>query len=164
MLGNAEEAEDAAQEAFIRAYSNLRRYDPERRFRNWLLSIASNHCIDRLRKRRFVAVPIEEEPQGEQLASSMESPHRAAERHEAAEQVQTWLDQLTPDYRVPVVLLYWYDFSYEEIAGTLNLTVPAVKSRLHRARKQIADIILTEQQQTAAPLPYSVPLPAAVSG
>jgi RNA polymerase sigma-70 factor (ECF subfamily) len=71
--------------------------------------------------------------------------------------MQQWLEQLSPDYRTPVVLLYWYGYSYEEIAETMGISVSAVKSRLHRARKQIARLIA--QSQPAAPLATGVPAP-----
>ena len=145
MLGNQVEAEDAAQETFLRAYNNLHRYDPNRRFLNWILSIASNYSIDRLRRRRNIHVSLEDAPYAEQLQSKAETPYERAERKEDAETIQHWIDQLSPNYRTPLVLLYWYSYSYEEIAETLNLSVPAVKSRLHRARKQVAELMLAEK-------------------
>lgn len=60
MLGDAQEAEDAAQETFLKAYRNLNSYDPKRKFVNWILAIASNHCVDRLRKRRLTLIPLED--------------------------------------------------------------------------------------------------------
>jgi len=157
MLGNQVEAEDAAQETFLRAYNNLHRYDPNRRFLNWILSIASNYSIDRLRRRRNIYVSLEDAPYAEQLQSKTETPHQRAERSEDAEAIQHWINQLSPNYRTPLVLLYWYGYSYEEIAETLKLSVPAVKSRLHRARKQVAELMLAEQ---ATRPPLSSPLPA----
>lgn len=142
MLSNQEEAEDATQETFLRAYSNLHRYDTQRRFLNWILSIASNYCIDRLRRRRINWFSLEDEPIAERIPTTTEAPERAAERHAEAEEMQQWIDQLSPNYRTPIILLYWYELSYEEIAETLKLSVPAVKSRLHRARKQIAELML----------------------
>lgn len=156
-LGDASEAEDATQETFLRAYTNLGRYDPDRRFLTWILSIASNHCIDRLRRRRQVWVSLDEgegeggdeQPLSERLATDGggrdgETPHQRAERRETSEQIQRLLNRLAPDYRTPLVLLYWYDLSYEEIAATLDLSVPAVKSRLHRARHQMADLLAAD--------------------
>jgi RNA polymerase sigma-70 factor (ECF subfamily) len=65
MLGEAELAEDAAQETFLKAYQNLNRYDRERSFATWLLSIAAHHCIDKLRRRRFISVSIDEDEEGQ---------------------------------------------------------------------------------------------------
>src|SRR5215510_10106876 len=75
MLGERGEAEDAAQEAFLRAYLNLQRYDSARSFKTWLLSIASNYCIDRLRRRRLQWLSLEEPmPSGENMALSSDEP------------------------------------------------------------------------------------------
>jgi RNA polymerase sigma-70 factor (ECF subfamily) len=140
MLGNAREAEDAAQEAFLRAYQHLKRYDPTRSFKTWLLSITSNHCIDRLRKRRLTWLSIDEPlPAHPSLVSSEADPEGAAEEGEHQEAVQDLLDGLAPDYRAAVVLRYWYDMSYAEIARTLDTTESAIKSRLFRARQMLAE-------------------------
>ena len=161
-LGDPDEAEDATQEAFLRAYTNFSRYDPERRFLTWILSIASNHCIDRLLLRRQNWVSIDDEMVGEQLVAPSESPYRSAERREQAEAIQGLLNRLAPDYRIPLVLLYWYDLSYEEIAATMNLSVAAVKSRLHRGRKQMADLMQAESRSSYVLNPTHSP--AAVAG
>lgn len=142
MLGEAGEAEDAAQEAFLRAYQHLDRYDASRPFKTWLLSIASNYCIDRLRKRRLTWLSIEEPlPPHPSLTSGEEEPEDAAlssERHQA---IQGLLDQLAPEYRAAVVLRYWYDMPYTEIAEMLETTESAIKSRLFRARQMLAEQI-----------------------
>ena len=161
-LGDPDEAEDATQEAFLRAYTNFNRYDPERRFLTWILSIASNHCIDRLRRRRQNWVSIDDELAGEQLVAPSESPYRSAERREQAEAIQGLLNRMAPDYRIPLVLLYWYDLSYEEIAATMNLSLAAVKSRLHRGRKQMADLMQAESRSSYVHTPTHSP--AAVAG
>ncbi len=159
MLGDAEEAEDATQETFIRAYTHLGRYDPDRKFLNWVLTIASRHCIDRLRKRRVSWASLEDEPYVERvpMPESMD-PHQMAERNERADEIQHWLNQLPPDYRTPLVLLYWYGYSYEEIAQIMHLSVPAVKSRLHRARKRLAEMMSQSASPSSAlsyPHPHS---------
>jgi len=158
MLGDQQEAEDATQEAFIRAYTNIERYNPDRKFLNWMLTIASNHCIDRLRKRRVIWQSLEEDPYVEKVAMpDSADPQRSAERKETSEQVQHWIDQLTPDYRTPIVLLYWYGYSYTEIADIMDISTPAVKSRLHRARKQLSQMIA--QSQISLPVAVNAPTP-----
>lgn len=140
MLGNSTEAEDAAQEAFLRAYTHLRSYDPDRPFSSWLLSIASHYCIDRLRRRRITWLPLEDEIATPcQLASSSPNPEVVVSQHEQEQLIQGMLVTLAPIDRVALTLRYWYDCSYEEIAEMLNLTVSAVKSRLHRARRALAE-------------------------
>ena len=147
MLGDAGEAEEAAQETFLRAYTHLRSYDPQRPFRSWLLSIGSHYCIDRLRRRRITWLSFEDEiaaPDGSteftevRLTSNSPNPEATVARREQAEQIQQLLATLSPTDRAAITLRYWYDCSYEEIAETLDLTVSAVKSRLHRARRTLA--------------------------
>ncbi len=146
MLGERGEAEDAAQETFLRAYSHLDRYDAERPFRTWLLSIASNHCIDRLRKRRLTWLSIEEPlPPHPALNSDEIEPEDAVISNERSAAVQRMLDELSPEYRAAVVLRYWYDLSYTEIAEMLDTTESAVKSRLFRARQALAEKMTASQ-------------------
>lgn len=147
MLGNAQEAEDAAQEAFLRAYANLNRYDPKRSFKTWLLSIASNHCIDRLRKRRLTWLSIDDD-EGDvpppSLVSNEPTPEAAYMDNERSADIQSLMGQLPPDYRAVVVLRYWYDMSYSEIAESLDTTESAIKSRLFRARQALAKLMEPE--------------------
>ena len=143
MLGEAGEAEDAAQETFLRAYSQLHSYDPSRSFKTWLFSIASHHCIDRLRKRRLIWLSIEDEqlPPHPALQEQTPGPEEQSVRREQTEIVQALLAKLTPEDRNVIVMRYWYDYSYEEIAQTTGATVSAVKSRLHRARGLVAELM-----------------------
>ncbi|MFW5690876.1 MAG: RNA polymerase sigma factor [Chloroflexota bacterium] len=146
MLGERTEAEDAAQEAFLKAYNNLHRYDHDRSFKTWLLSIASNHCIDRLRKRRMQYVSIDEPiPATLSLASDDPQPEHASLTSEASAQMQALLSHLEPEYRLAVVLRYWYDYSYMEIAEAMETTESAIKSRLFRARRMLAELLDSQQ-------------------
>lgn len=140
MLGEPEAAEDAAQETFLKVYQNLPRYDIERSFATWLLSIAAHHCIDRLRRRRFSTFSIDEDEEAPLEIPDHHAPDPEAEtsRREQQRRLQRLLQELEPLDRAAVVLRYWQDASEVEIAQTLGLTVPAVKSRLHRARKALA--------------------------
>ncbi|MCX6031689.1 MAG: sigma-70 family RNA polymerase sigma factor [Chloroflexi bacterium] len=139
MLGNAVEAEDAAQETFVRMYTKLHTYQPERKLSSWVLSIASHYCIDRLRRRRLNWLSLDDEPVAAVLPSRQRGPEESALRREVRDEVQQVVDRLAPSYRAPLILRYWYDLSYEEIAETMGLSVQAVKSRLHRARLQVAE-------------------------
>jgi len=152
MLGERGEAEDAAQEAFLRAYANLDRYDQERSFKTWVLSIASNHCIDRLRRRRLTWLSLEEPlPPHPALTSDTPGPEEATLVHERNVLVQELLDKLSPEYRIAVVLRYWYDLSYAEIAEMLNTTESAVKSRLFRARQALAEQLESQPMSSLSP-------------
>jgi RNA polymerase sigma-70 factor (ECF subfamily) len=140
ILGERTEAEDAAQEAFLRAYSNLTHYDQMRPFKTWLLSIASNHCIDRLRKRRLMWLSIDEPtPATLALSTDEPEPEDALVSSERSHEIQNVLRELSPEYRAAVVLRYWYDYSYAEIAEMMETTESAIKSRLFRARQTLAE-------------------------
>jgi len=142
MLGESEAAEDAAQETFLKAFQHLARYDRERPFATWLLSIAAHHCIDRLRRKRFSSFSIDEDEEGqvELPDASAPDPETEAVRKQTRERLHGCLQSLDPTDRAAVILRYWQDCSEVEIAQTLSLTVPAVKSRLHRARLALADL------------------------
>jgi len=122
---------------------NIERYDTKRSFKTWVMSIASNHCIDRLRKRRMQYVSLDDEPTAAALALSSNDPlpEQVTMQKERSEVIQDLLLELDPDYRIAVILRYWYDYSYAEIAQTMDTTESAIKSRLFRARKSLADLI-----------------------
>jgi RNA polymerase sigma-70 factor (ECF subfamily) len=144
MLSNSGEAEEAAQEAFIRAFTRLESYNPAHKFSTWLLSITSNYCIDQLRKRRALLLSIDEPlPPHPALSADQEKrPESQLIMNEQQAMVQSLLEELAPDYRQAVVLRYWHELSYEEIAEMMDTTVSAIKSRLFRARKQLAEVAL----------------------
>lgn len=138
MLNNVTEAEDVTQEAFVRAYTQLCTYKPAHKFSTWLLSIASHLSIDQLRRRRFLALPLEDVPFLEWIVDAGTGPEQSALQGEQQDEIQSYLQKLPSKYRAVIVLRYWHDFSYEEIANTLNLTPALVKARLHRARELLA--------------------------
>ncbi len=143
MLGDAELAEDAAQETFLRAYQHLHRYDQKRPFATWLLSIAAHYCIDRLRRRKFSMVSIDaEEDQNSLELPDADAPNPESEmiHSEQREQLQGLLKNLDGTDRAAIIMRYWHDCSESEIADALHLTVSAVKSRLHRARRELAGL------------------------
>ncbi|GAB4505472.1 MAG: sigma-70 family RNA polymerase sigma factor [Anaerolineales bacterium] len=139
MLGEPEAAEDAAQETFLRAYQHLHRYDSQRPFATWLLSIAAHYCIDRLRRRKLPVFSVDEDEESNFEIPDAEAPHPEHEmvHSEQREQIHALVSSLEATDRAAIVMRYWYDFSEAEIAEALHLTVSAVKSRLHRARKQL---------------------------
>ncbi|MCJ7623048.1 MAG: sigma-70 family RNA polymerase sigma factor [Anaerolineaceae bacterium] len=139
MLGNPQDAEDAAQETFWRAYQAIHRYDPKRSFATWLLSIAAHYCIDQQRKRRLTTFDIDLLPEGNVVDHSP-TPERVISQKEEDQIVHNMLSKMNPQDRAAIILRYWYDFSEKEISQALNLSNSAVKSRLFRARKQIAKI------------------------
>jgi RNA polymerase sigma-70 factor (ECF subfamily) len=139
MLGNSVEAENAAQETFIRMYTKLDTYDPERKFSSWLLAIASHYCVDLLRRRRMNYLSLDDLPPMVELSMPKTAqPEQIVVREQDASAVQKLLEALPPNYRIPVVLRYWYDMSYREIADAMGVTESTIKTRLHRARARLA--------------------------
>ncbi len=160
MLGDAGEAEEAAQESFLRAYSQFHRYDPGRSFKTWLYAIASHYCIDRLRRRRILWVGIDDEPLlgHPALREPNPGPEQMAALRERDATIRAALSALAPRDRAVIVMSYWYDLSYAEIAEALGSTTSAVKSRLHRARVALGEILRSEEQRRAtAELPATAP-------
>ena len=145
MLGTPTEAEDAAQETFWRAYQAIKRYDTSRSFLTWLLSIAAHYCIDQQRRRRLPALELDILPE-DSAPDSAPNPEKVAGQREEDRLLRQLLKELAPQDRAAIVLRYWYDFSDEEIANSLGLTVSAVKSRLHRAR-----LLLAQRYKAAQP-------------
>jgi RNA polymerase sigma-70 factor (ECF subfamily) len=133
MLGNYEDARDATQTAFIKAYEHLDSFNPEQRFFNWLFRILKNECLNSLRGRRAA------EPVSVGLAATNRAdPVEERERHQA---VQSALLTLSVEYREVVVLRHFTDLSYDEIAATLGIPAKTVKSRLYTARQQLGGLL-----------------------
>ena len=132
MCGDPQLAEEAAQEAFLRAWQSLRRYNPKFAFRNWVYRIALNIAIDVLRRRTETAVIEDEIP-----AADTEGPEATVERQEQAEQVRQAVLHLPPASRAVLILREYEDMTYQEIADALDIPIGTVMSRLNYARGQV---------------------------
>ncbi len=137
MLGNTNDAEDAAQESFLRAYAQLKKFRADQKFATWLLSIDAHYCIDRLRRRRFLWLSLEGNAFDETLVSENPPPDDELLRRESQQEIEQLLERLSPANRLVVVLHYWHAQSIEEIAKTTGDSIGAVKVRLHRARQAL---------------------------
>ena len=149
LLGNEREAEDAAQDAFLQAYTKLASYNPEWRFKTWVMTITNNLCIDKLRRRKLepttfsdYALPADSNGEERELefVSPDLPPDAAAAQNEQRRAISSMLKQLPIEDRSMVVMFYWDDMSYEDIAKTMQTTVSAVKSRLFRARRTLSQM------------------------
>jgi RNA polymerase sigma-70 factor (ECF subfamily) len=146
MLANEREAEDVAQDAFLHAFARLASYRPEWRFKTWIMSIASNLCIDRLRRHRleptsfadFATRTAHGEEAEVDFVSGEPGPEAIYSRKQRNSAVQAMLDELPIADRSMIVMFYFSDMSYDEIAKATNSTVSAVKSRLFRARQKMS--------------------------
>lgn len=145
MLGSPGEAEDAAQETFLRAFTRLDTYDPNRKFSSWILSIGSHYCIDQLRRRRGKTVSMQEIMTERWLPDDAPRPEERTLDQEREALIQCMLQEVAPQYREVLILRYWYDYSYEDIAEITRTSVSAVKSRLHRARNAMANALETHK-------------------
>ena len=137
LLGEAAAAEDAAQDAFIRAYQRLDRFDAERPFGPWVRRVAANLCLNRLAGARAASLPLDEE-RDEPSPEPESDPAAARETAEAAGALRAAIAALPPAYRAVIELRHFHDMSYAEIAAELRLPVSDVKSNLFRARKLLA--------------------------
>ena len=150
MLRNPEDAEDAAQEVFLRAYAKLDTYDDDRHFSTWLFAIASHYCMDRWKKR---SLPLVSWDNSRDCLSDRwaTQPEKVMLEAETSQEVRNLLQILRPDYRLLVIMKYWHTMSYEEIAKTLDTTVSTIKSKLFRARKIMAKAVMQEKEKPNIP-------------
>jgi RNA polymerase sigma-70 factor (ECF subfamily) len=141
MLNQRQEAEDVVQETFLRVYTNLDRYDENQKFSTWIYRIATNLCIDRLRKRKPSYSIDAELPEGEgtdwhaMLASDDASPETELILSETQQHIREAIQSLPDKYKSIVVLRYLHDLSLQEISDILEMPVTTVKTRVHRGRE-----------------------------
>ena len=151
MLGTAAEAEDAAQETFVRIYTRLKTYDRRQKLSSWILAVASHYCIDRLRRRRINWLSISEVPPLRLLSPDQAQPEDMSMGRESREEIKNLLQSLSPEHRMVITLRYWQDLSYVEMAEVLGATESAIKSRLHRARRILAQQLIAQSELGSAP-------------
>lgn len=148
MVRHPDDAEDLTSEAFAKAFRHLARYSPDFAFSTWLFRIATNNCIDFLRRKK-----IKTQPLNAQLAlrdgnsirleapDHAPNPHDALIRQQRIDLVRQVVTRLPPKYATLVRLRYFDELSYEELAEQLQLPVGTVKAQLFRARELMADLI-----------------------
>lgn len=143
MLSNKQEAEDIAQEAFVRAYMNLHTFDQKRKFSTWLYRIATNLCIDRIRKKK-PDYYLDAEVAGtegldlySQIAAEDQLPEETLVQMELQERIQYEIGRLPDKYRSVIVLKYIEELSLQEISDILDMPLGTVKTRIHRGREAL---------------------------
>ncbi|MFQ5810289.1 MAG: RNA polymerase sigma factor [Armatimonadota bacterium] len=150
MLGDPERAEDAAQDAFIRAHDALDTYKPPGRFPSWLFTIASNRCIDLLRRRPFASASLDAPEWQEAPADDLaDEPETAHDRTETQQRVHAALGRLSDRQRLAVALIHLQGFSYEEAAEAMCQPVGTVKSHVHRARARLKTLLTSYVEECA---------------
>ena len=131
MLGDQSDAEDATQDAFVQAWRNLGGFRADAAFPTWMYRIVTNRCLNMLRARRRT------EPLPDDREARASRPDRIAEARWQVQDLKLAILRLTPEQRAPLVLRELQGCSYEEIAEALDVSISAVKSRLHRARLEL---------------------------
>lgn len=146
MIQNKDEADDLAQDVFIRVYNSAKTYRPTAKFSTWIYTIARNICLNELRKkeRRNISldqgIPTQEGELKREIASPEgSSPYEDASKHELQELVKEAIESLPVNQRMAVVLRRYQLLSYEEIAKTMDCSVSAVKSLLNRAKESLKE-------------------------
>lgn len=137
ILGNEQDAMDAAQEALIRIYTKINSYEEKAQFKTWVQRIVTNLCIDKFRRSR----PTVSIDQHEMSFTASQTVEDEVMSSYIAQDIREAIDKLPEHHRTVVVLRYLQDFSYNEIAESLNLPINTVKSYLFRARQQLQTIL-----------------------
>jgi RNA polymerase sigma-70 factor (ECF subfamily) len=151
MVRDRAQAEDLAQETFVKVLNALDTYRPEFKFSSWIFKIANNLAIDHLRRRHLATLSIEGDPaatsarQAEataiQVSDKSPSPLDELESRELGSQIEQAIGSLRPEYRACIILRHIEGLSYEEIAKTLELPLGTVKTYIHRARGELMDVL-----------------------
>lgn len=146
MCRNPEDAQEAAQEAFLAAWQGLPSFRGDASFSTWLYRLASNACVDLLRwegRHSGAAGPsLNDEEISLDVPDTSPSPQESAERKELREQIEAGLQSLSPEHRQVLILREIHQLSYEEIAQSLALDLGTVKSRINRGRKQLRNFLI----------------------
>lgn len=146
MVNNASDAEDLTIEAFGKAFKNIQQYTPNYAFSTWLFKIATNNCIDFIRKRKATTVSLDQNDDDPDKAStdiqaSILDPEEEMIKEQKQKMLREIVSKLKPRYRKLIELRYFKEFSYEEIAEELELPIGTVKAQLFRARELLFNIL-----------------------
>ncbi|MFZ0283343.1 MAG: sigma-70 family RNA polymerase sigma factor [Bacteroidales bacterium] len=147
MVGNASDAEDLTIEAFGKAFRNLDSFTPDYAFSTWLFKIATNNCIDFIRRKQTSPAPIEQladdlDNLTVYIQSDLPDPEEALINDQKIAVLRDIVNQLKPSYRQLIELRYYKEYSYEEIASELKIPIGTVKAQLFRAKNLLYNIFL----------------------
>lgn len=153
LLGDREQARDACQEVFLKLFRHADRFEPKARVSTWLYRIATNYCLNRLRRRKIVRWMSLEGATTDDDVLPLDPPAEAATPEEAAMLRQRWratrraIDQLPASQKSVLVLARFEGLSYREIAEVLEITLGAVESRLFRAMRRLETLLAAEDRR-----------------
>lgn len=148
-INNGQEAEDITQEVFVKVWRNLKKFDQSKSFKTWIFSIAKNTSIDWLKKKKTIPFSSFKNEEGEDLfvktlADPAPLPNEIFERVNIADALNIAINQLSPKYRMVLLLRYNDHFNFREIAETLNEPLNTIKSRHRRALILLKKLLLVE--------------------
>jgi RNA polymerase sigma factor (sigma-70 family) len=146
MVNNASDAEDLTIEAFGKAFRNLESYAPKFAFSTWLFKIATNNCVDFIRKKQLSPTPFDHlqdnlETVTVNIQSDLPDPEESLINHQKVAALKDVVNQLKPRYKSLIELRYYKEYSYEEISSELNLPIGTVKAQLFRAKTLLYNIL-----------------------
>lgn len=148
MVHNRDDAEDLTMEAFGKAFNNLHNYSADFAFSTWLFKIATNNCIDHIRKKRLQTTSLEQtstSDEGEVTPIAVKDhnpdPEESMMKEQRAEKIRSAIEQLSPKYRALIELRYLDELAYEEIAEKLDIPLGTVKAQLFRAKDMLYNIL-----------------------
>lgn len=147
MVNNAHDAEDLTIEAFGKAFRNIESYTPKYAFSTWLFKIATNNCVDFIRKKQLSPNPLDNSQESlDNATANIQSDHPDPEEsmiiHQKIDALKGIINQLKPSYRALIELRYYKDYSYEEISAELNVPIGTVKAQLFRAKTLLYNILI----------------------
>lgn len=144
MIKDKEEVNDISQEIFIRLYQALNRYNPEYKFSTWSVKIATNYCLDVLRKKKADVVPIDEMIE---VPYNGDTPELKYIRKEQKNKIREAIEELPEKYKIPIILFHQNGLSYEEMTHILNEPMTIVKNRLYRARLMLREKLSSSRRE-----------------
>ena len=154
MVKNAHDAEDLTIVAFSKAFKNLAKFNPEYTFSTWLFRIATNNCIDFIRKKRLKTFSIDNaftSDDGDEVTIDIKDnnldPMEVAIKKQKVELIRNIVTKLPPKYQILVRLRYFDELSYDEIAAELDAPLGTVKAQLHRARELLYDLVKNKRDK-----------------
>jgi len=154
MVNSPVDAEDLTIEAFGKAFKNIDQYTPNFAFSTWLFKIATNNCIDFIRKKRASHISLDQSVDGEDslspsslIQSDSPDPESCMINQQKVKHMREVVSRLKPRYRMLVELRYFKEYSYEEISGELDIPIGTVKAQLFRARELLLNILNRSQEK-----------------
>lgn len=151
MFSNAEDAKDITQEVFIKIYKNINKCTDLNSFKNWACKIASNTCIDELRKRKGIYTDnIDDTLESDYLNETklkVITPEDSLVNKENISEIQSAINRLSPEYKTLIILRDIHGMNYQEISEIMDTPLGTIKSRIHRARTNLKNILLKNKEQ-----------------